>query len=276
MNTGVYCIRNRRNGKRYVGSAARSIKKRWESHVNDLNGNRHGNDRLQRAWNKYGPEAFVFKVLQRCPAKFCIRIEQRWMDRYRAAGIYLYNICPRAGSCLGSKRSMAFRRHMRRMSSGKKQSAETIAKRIAKLKGHEVSAETRAKIAARHRGKPKHSLRGRPLSLEHRAKIGAANKGRKHEPVSAETRAKISKAGRGKKKPAHWFEWLRRRKITWGAKISAAQKGRIITEEHRAKLRAVNLGKKHSEETRKKISIATRRGQRRKRWERFKKLSIKS
>lgn len=66
---------------------------------------------------------------------------------------------------------------------GVKQSAETIAKRSASLKGKECSAETRAKISSANKG--------RSFSEEHRAKLSAAKKGKK---LSAEHREKISKA----------------------------------------------------------------------------------
>ena len=52
-----------------------------------------------------------------------------------------------------------------------------------------LSPETRAKIAAAHKG--------RALSPEHRAKIAAANTGRT---LSPETRAKISAAKKGRRR----------------------------------------------------------------------------
>ena len=65
-------------------------------------------------------------------------------------------------------------------------SPETCAKISAALKGHEVSAETRARIAAVQKGRP-----GHPLSPETRAKMAAAHKGRHFSP---EHRAKIGAA----------------------------------------------------------------------------------
>ena len=48
------------------------------------------------------------------------------------------------------------------------------ARMSAARKGHEVSPEARARIAAALKGRP-----GRPLSPEHRAKIATARKGRR-------------------------------------------------------------------------------------------------
>ena len=50
--TGVYCIQNRSNGKRYVGSAATSLAKRLKTHKYQLVRNQHYNQHLQAAWSK--------------------------------------------------------------------------------------------------------------------------------------------------------------------------------------------------------------------------------
>ena len=69
------------------------------------------------------------------------------------------------------------------MRKGQHCSAEQRAKVSTALMGHPCSPETRAKIAARHRG--------RSLSMEHRAKLSAVRLG---HPVSSATRSKIAAA----------------------------------------------------------------------------------
>ena len=80
--TGVYCIRNTINGKRYVGGAYSTFAKRKKRHWDALRIGKHKNCHLQAAWNKYGEGAFVFEILEVCPPDDAtIRAaEQNWID----------------------------------------------------------------------------------------------------------------------------------------------------------------------------------------------------
>jgi group I intron endonuclease len=60
---GIYAIKNKINNKMYIGKGV-SIEGRWASHKTGLRKNSHGNDYLQKAWNKYGEENFDFVVLE--------------------------------------------------------------------------------------------------------------------------------------------------------------------------------------------------------------------
>jgi hypothetical protein len=60
---GIYEIRNVVTGDTYLGSS-QSVQRRWQVHVDALNGGRHPNSLLQAAWLEYGPSAFAFRVLE--------------------------------------------------------------------------------------------------------------------------------------------------------------------------------------------------------------------
>jgi len=66
---GVYQIKNKINGHCYIGST-NNIRIRFINHRSSLNHNRHHSIYLQRAWNKYGADAFEFIML------YCIEREE--------------------------------------------------------------------------------------------------------------------------------------------------------------------------------------------------------
>lgn len=60
--SGIYCIENLSNSKKYIGQSV-NISDRWKKHISELNRGSHHNDYLQKAWNKYGKNEFKFYVL---------------------------------------------------------------------------------------------------------------------------------------------------------------------------------------------------------------------
>lgn len=65
MKSGIYCIINNVNNKIYIGQAL-NLKKRFKEHKRTLKNNTHANEHLQNAYNKYGIENFIFKVIIFC------------------------------------------------------------------------------------------------------------------------------------------------------------------------------------------------------------------
>jgi len=98
--SGVYKIVHSQSGGHYIGSAI-DILQRLRTHRYHLNRRTHHSIKLQRAWNKYGAENFVFEILLHCDPKNCLMYEQIALDYYKPE----YNICKVAGSNLGTKRS---------------------------------------------------------------------------------------------------------------------------------------------------------------------------
>lgn len=76
---GIYRIRNILNDKCYYGSA-KNIKKRWSKHKSQLKYGRHENIILQRAWDKYHQENFIFEVVELCAEVDLLFIEQKYLN----------------------------------------------------------------------------------------------------------------------------------------------------------------------------------------------------
>lgn len=83
MKSGIYQIKNKKNGKVYVGQA-KDIKGRWKNHKCALIGNYHNNRHLQNAFNKYGKSAFEFSVLEYCQIDELNEREKFWIEKKNA------------------------------------------------------------------------------------------------------------------------------------------------------------------------------------------------
>lgn len=80
---GIYCIENMINHKKYVGQSI-DIYHRWCAHKNALNGNRHRNIYLQRAWNKYGEDSFSFYVVEKCGVDIIDKLETHYIHMFKS------------------------------------------------------------------------------------------------------------------------------------------------------------------------------------------------
>lgn len=76
---GIYRIKNLINNKCYYGSS-KNIEVRWRKHKNDLNKGKHVNKILQRAWDKYNSESFIFEVVEECAENNLLIREQEFLD----------------------------------------------------------------------------------------------------------------------------------------------------------------------------------------------------
>jgi group I intron endonuclease len=93
--SGIYVIINQVNGKFYIGSS-QCLDSRRSKHFNELKKGCHGNQRLQRAYLKYGEQSFCFEVLEYCDVQQLISSEQRYLNIFCGYD-FCYNILPVAG-----------------------------------------------------------------------------------------------------------------------------------------------------------------------------------
>ena len=201
--SGIYEILNTVNGKRYIGQTS-NFKKRWKEHRTGMKRGDHGNRYLQRAWDKYGEEAFKFLPILTCAPSMLTFYEQQLLDKVKPE----YNLAPIAGTIRGIKFSAQARKNMseahigkpgrpmsdetkailreinlgrkplpesiekmRRTKTGKKQSPEQIAARVIGQTGLKRSDEAKANMSK--------AQAGRTLSPEHCANISISQKGNK-------------------------------------------------------------------------------------------------
>jgi group I intron endonuclease len=189
-NSGIYLIKNIINEYKYVGSAV-NIRKRRNRHLSDLRKNKHHSKYLQRAWNKYGEENFIFEVIEEVIDKSSLtEREQYYLDILNPE----YNLEKTAYSSLGIKRSKEYikklseriitdewRKKMRESHLGKKHSDETKKKMSLSHKGKIRSEEHRKNLSLSLKGKSYKSKgkKKKPLSEEQKAKMSLSLKGRK-------------------------------------------------------------------------------------------------
>lgn len=159
-NCGVYEIVNLVTGQRYIGHS-KWIEFRWYCHRRDLVNGWHHNVYLQRAWDKYGPDSFKFRVIELCVESDLLRIEQGYLDRFWDDPDALYNVARQANQ-------------------------------PAVYPGRAFSEEHKQKISR--------ALTGKPKSPEHTKKNSRSHRGKTRPSRDQETKEKISRANKGSKR----------------------------------------------------------------------------
>jgi group I intron endonuclease len=221
---GIYRITCLPNGKVYIGSSV-EIEERWTNHRSELRCKRHANIHLQRAWNKHGPDAFVFEILQAVPE--ATRDE---LIEFEAAAIRLHkpkfniNLTPSKPPLCDPDAP-----GRKRVSEARKRCCSTPEAKAA-FKARMATPEVRAKQTASNRARaktPEHRARaalmitpeavakanlkriGRKHSAEHREKVIAAiSTPEAREKVAAKNRARVAtpewRAAHSEKLKASW------------------------------------------------------------------------
>lgn len=227
--TGIYCIENAVNHKKYVGQS-KNIKERWNCHRKTLERGTHPNAHLQRAWDKYGKENFSFYVLELCDVESLTEREMYYIKQLNAFEKG-YNLTLGGDGTRGFSHSDEYKQKMHDLYVGRTFSDETRRKMSEAKKGvAPIMTEARkkgVKITAE-------KLKGRIFTEEHRANLSKALKGR--EPWN-----------KGKKLPSEYSPMFGKHLPEEAKrKISEANRGRKRTEEqrlaHAKKVVCVNTG----------------------------------
>lgn len=151
--SGVYIILNKENGKFYVGSSI-DVRKRIKGHKVDLEKNKHHSILLQRAYNKYGKDNFIFKLMEEIKAEELECREQYWLDFHQCYTTEIgYNISKNTSKpFLGLKRSeeykikksLDYKNKWNNMSEEEKKNHPIIA--MKRKKGYKISENHLEKI----------------------------------------------------------------------------------------------------------------------------------
>lgn len=77
--SGIYCIVNTINQKKYIGSS-KNLYTRLQSHRSYLRANNHANKKLQNSWNKHGENNFQYFIIECCSENILLVREQYYID----------------------------------------------------------------------------------------------------------------------------------------------------------------------------------------------------
>ena len=127
MMCGIYTITCKINGRKYVRSTDDN-KERWGKHLTQLRGNYHHSFALQRDYNKYGEDNFVFEMVEECKPEERLELEQKYLDGNESFFYPLgYNISHQATNCVlyGEANGMYGKRGKDNPNYGRKNTEET-------------------------------------------------------------------------------------------------------------------------------------------------------
>lgn len=233
---GLYDPRD--DSLRYIGKTIHPKSRLWD-HITDAKSRALANGKAQ--WIRELLKLDLYpelRILEKCTKDNWIEREVQWIADEIAKGTDLFNIAE------GGDNPPDW--------AGRKQTPEHIRKRVEARKKHGTykhSKETKKKISKNRKGKNLGNThtKGKPLSKEHKRKLSKALSG-KNAPnyglkMPEETKRKISEAKKG-------IPLSEKHK----KKLSESLKGRKLSPEHVEILRQANLGKQHSEATRRKLS----------------------
>jgi group I intron endonuclease len=81
--SGIYMIKNLTNEKIYIGQSV-DIQKRFWDHKRELKYKTHRNSYIQRSWDKYGENNFLFEIIEEYPRELLNERETYWIKFYKS------------------------------------------------------------------------------------------------------------------------------------------------------------------------------------------------
>ena len=91
-SSGIYCIRNLINGKRYIGST-KNFRKRLNMYKHKFKTNGLHNDYLHKSFEKYGLNNFSFELVKTCNENQLLELENYYQEKFNTRNKSIgYNI----------------------------------------------------------------------------------------------------------------------------------------------------------------------------------------
>lgn len=181
---GIYRITNTLNGKVYIGQAI-NLSARETRHFYTLEKGTHHNEHLQRSFDKYGKDGFLFEALEKTG-----NLDERelfWINTYGG---------------LNSNLNYNFKNPITKEWSDytKKKKKKTITGKNNPNYGNRWSDELREKVSKQRKGVSLEERIGKEKADLAKKRMSKSQKGRKH---SEETKEKIRKANSGVNGPSY-------------------------------------------------------------------------
>lgn len=149
MRSGIYFILNKISLKLYIGSAV-YFSRRKSEHFTRLAKNVHHNEHLQRSYNKHGPCAFEFMMIEFVEIVNLFEREEYYIARHRTTEEeFGYNKCAYGRGVSGKHHSEETKRKISESNKGKIVPQERKDRISKSLKGRKISEEALAKQKAK-------------------------------------------------------------------------------------------------------------------------------